>query len=316
MPNKNVDEFSDEACKIIAKRIRENIIRYAIDFKTTVFLCGADLTKKTTIRHKVSKSLKGSFFYNLHIDLIYPEDLFDEILYSSNSLDLLSLENLLADSVDALVIIPESPGSFAELGAFVGNEKLRSKIVCVIDEKYRKDKSFINQGPIKLIRQVNSNNVVFINPAEIGKTITNKSIYFDFFPSDKEVDKILSAIRKLKTKRNSNEITLLKLDKFLLPSIFLMEPVRKDTLVRMVGHALDNSQHATSSTATALSLLTKKRHIELTAEGYVLTRLGNEEFLSFKKTSSRYKDPERLLAIDDLRLEILNLKNRNKRMKV
>ncbi|WP_316818675.1 retron St85 family effector protein [Pedobacter nyackensis] len=315
MPISNIDEFSDEACKVITKRIRDNIFRSAIDFKTTVFLCGADLTKKTTIRHKVSEVLKGSFFYNLYIDLIYPEDLFDEILYSSNSLDLLSLENLLADSVDAVVIIPESPGSFAELGAFVGNEKLRNKIICVVDEKYKKDKSFVNQGPIKLIKQANNNNVVFINPTEIGKG-TSRLSFLNILSNDREVEKIVSSVRKLKTKRDKNEITLLQLDKFLLPSIFLMEPVTKNTLVKMVGYALENTQHAVSSTATALSILTKKRQVELTAKGYVLTQLGSAEFLSFRKHNSRYKEPERTLAIDDLRLEILNLKNRNKRMKV
>lgn len=312
------EDFSNTACGVIANRIRENIFRPALNFKTSVFLCGANLTVKTTIRYKIAQLLKESFSYSNNIDLIYPEDLFDEILYSSDSVDLLSLENLLADSVDAIVIIPESPGSFAELGAFASNEKLRSKIVCVIDVKFKKDKSFVNQGPIKLIRQTNSNNVVYINPKELGKSNRSKLSFLDIFTSDKEVDKILSPVRKLKRKglKEDSEITLLQLDKFLLPSIFLMEPVRKNTLTKIVASALGNNQHASTSTTTAISILTKKRHIELTSDGYVLTQLGINEFLSFRQQNRRSKQQERSLAIDELRLEILNLKYRNKRMKV
>ena len=111
-----------------------------------MFLCGADISMKDKLRYKIANEFK--YFWNSYwYEIIYPEDIFDELLYSSRSKDLLSLENLLADSVDVILMIPESPGSFAELGAFANNEKLRAKIVCIIDEKYKKNKSFINQGP-------------------------------------------------------------------------------------------------------------------------------------------------------------------------
>ena len=84
------------------------------------------------------------------------EDIFDELLYSSKTKDLLSLEALLAESVDAIVLIPESPGSFAELWAFANDERLRKKMICVVDKKYKKDKSFINQGPLKLVKKENN----------------------------------------------------------------------------------------------------------------------------------------------------------------
>src|SRR5690606_18990715 len=139
-------------------------------FKTSIFLCGADISQKTTIRFKIAKALTDSHHYNLHYDLIYPEDIFDELLFSSHSPDLLSLENLLADSVDAVIMIPESPGSFTELGAFASNEKLRAKLVCVIDEKYKKTKSFISQGPLKLVKKTNKTNIVYVNFDNIGKS--------------------------------------------------------------------------------------------------------------------------------------------------
>jgi hypothetical protein len=119
-------------CQVIATKIRKDIFEPAFSYKTTIFLCGKDILDKSSIRYRVDQALKG-FWYSY--DLIYPEDIFDELLYSSNSADLLSLENLLADSVDAVVVIPESAGSFAELGAFANNEKLRNKMLCVVIER-------------------------------------------------------------------------------------------------------------------------------------------------------------------------------------
>lgn len=312
------NEISKADCAIIAKKIREDIFKPAFTFKTTIFLCGADISQKTTTRYKISQAFTSSYEYSIYFDLIYPEDIFDELLYSSHSPDLLSLENLLADSVDAVVMIPESPGSYTELGAFSSNEKLRSKLVCVIDEKYKKAKSFINQGPLKLVKGVNRTNIVYIKPDEIGKSSVSGIKAFSLFSRDPEIDKIVSALRKLKrtSTKDENKVTLLQLDRFLLPAIYLLEPVSKETLIEIVGNAIEDSKNSASSTITALTMLSKKRYVELTDEGYRLTKSGTEEFFSFRKKSSRYKEQEKTVAIDNLRLEILNLKNRKKKLKV
>jgi len=312
------NEISEFDCVTIAKKIREDIFKPAFTFKTSIFLCGADILQKTTIRHKISEALTNSYNYSMYYDLIFPEDIFDELLYSAHAPDLLSLENLLADSVDAVIMIPESPGSFTELGAFASNEKLRSKLVCVIDEKFKKTKSFINQGPLKLVKQANKSNIVYINPENIGKSPSSGIKTFSFFTKDTEIEKIITALKKLKrsTTKVENKITLLQLDKFLLPAIYILEPVTKGTLINIVANAIEDVKHSASSTVTALTMMTKKRHIELTEEGYKLTELGTNEFLSFRKKNSRYKEQDRTVAIDNLRLEVLNLKHRKKRLKV
>jgi len=312
------NEISKVDCAIIAKKIREDIFRPAFTFKTSIFLCGADIYQKTTTRYKISQALTSSYEYSTYFDLIYPEDIFDELLYSSHSPDLLSLENLLVESVDAVIMIPESPGSYAELGAFASNEKLRTKLVCVIDEKYKKVKSFINQGPLKLVKGANKTNIVYVNIDEIGKNIVSGIKAFSLFSRDPEIDKIVSALRKLKkiSNKNDNKVTLLQLDKFLLPAIYLLEPVSKITLIDIVESAIEDSKYSASSTITALTMLSKRRYVELTDDSYKLTQLGTNEFLSFRKKNRRYKDQDKTVAIDNLRLEILNLKNRKKKLKV
>jgi hypothetical protein len=309
-------ELTIANCKIVADKIKRDIFEPAFTFKKTIFLCGKDINDKSSIRYRIAQALTNSFWYSGNYDLIYPEDIFDELLYSSTSTDLLSLENLLADSVDAVVVIPESAGSFAELGAFANNEKLREKMICVIDVKYKRDKSFINQGPVKLVKSVNKDAVVYIEENKIGTALSSKIDSFADFERDPEVDKLVSAIRKMKKSSIKNKITLLQLDRFLLPTIFLLEPIEKSVLVNIVGFAIEDEKNSYNSTSTALTILTKKRYIQASVIGYTLTKLGINEFFSYRKKNSRYKQQDKTIAIDDLRIEILNLKYRNKKMKV
>ena len=63
-------------------------------------------------------------------------------------------------------------------------------------------------------------------------------------------------------------------------------------------------------------MLTKNRIIESTSVWYKLKELRKNEFLRFRKKSTRYKQQDKTIAIDNFRIEILNLKYRNKKLKV
>jgi hypothetical protein len=297
-----MSDITKEDCIILSTKIRENVYKPANTFKTTIFLCGADISQKDKIRYKIAEEIKQNWPSSYFYDIIYPEDIFDELLFSSKKSDLLSLEGLLANSVDAIVVIPESPGSFAELGAFANDEKLRKKLICLVDVKYKKDKSFINQGPLKLVKKENQHGLIFIDPHNIKEEIT----------------KLHSSLRKMKStsSKESDVISLLQIDNFLLPSIYLLEPISKDTLIQLVKVATKDEENPFQLTTTALTSLTKKRHIELTTNGYKLTTLGVESFLKFTVASKRDKRQTETVKIDDLRLEILNFKNRKKKLKV
>ena len=61
------------------------------------------------------------------------------------------MESDLAALSDLVVIIVESPGTFAELGAFSHVEALRKKLLPIVDLQYKGANSFINTGPIRWI---------------------------------------------------------------------------------------------------------------------------------------------------------------------
>lgn len=66
--------------------------------------------------------------------------------HASNNLAV--IENVIAKTVDSLLIFPESPGSFAELGLFAANESICAKMLIALLAEHQGD-SFITLGPVK-----------------------------------------------------------------------------------------------------------------------------------------------------------------------
>lgn len=124
-----------------------------------LFLCGGASTKgKNSYRDAIRKELEK----DIRLSILYPEDMFMDLL-DRKKYDLLTLENFLANDSDLILIVCESPGSFAELGAFVNNNDILEKVVVLIQSKYKNAKSFIRQGPVEYVRSKNRNNVIFYN---------------------------------------------------------------------------------------------------------------------------------------------------------
>ena len=61
--------------------------------------------------------------------------------------DLCLHEIHLADKADAIIIIPDSPGSFAELGLFALEDEICAKTLVLFDKSHKKRNTFLAQGP-------------------------------------------------------------------------------------------------------------------------------------------------------------------------
>lgn len=118
-----------------------------------IFLCGG--AGKDCIRNDVKTQLESNGY-----QILYPEDLFIDIINRDKKSDLLDYENLLAKNADIVCVICESPGSFAELGAFVQSDGIKSRMVAAINYRYRRHKSFIMLGPIRHLKKMNADSVL------------------------------------------------------------------------------------------------------------------------------------------------------------
>lgn len=142
-----------------------------------VFLCGgASTPDKPSYRDIIRSKLET---FNI-INILYPEDLFMEIL-NRKKYNLLELEDLLADNSDYIVIVSESPGSFAELGAFANNYNTIQKTIVLSHTKFKNAKSFINQGPIQHVKDFNKNSVIYYNNSNIDTCVDTLLKNMDFY---------------------------------------------------------------------------------------------------------------------------------------
>lgn len=278
------NRFSDVEIKSIAKFVEERLFQARSKRRFSVFLCGADIKNSDTGRSRMADLFSEFTRYEIH----YPEDLFEDLLAGQGN-SLLSLENLLADSVDVIVIFPESAGSLVELGAFANNERLVKKLICLPEKKYRNKKSFINYGPHRLIRSSKTGKVIPINYDDLSLNPHKFSIYY-------EVDQ---AIRKI-VKSNpvqTGVANILEAEGFVLSIIFIADNVSNVELYKLLKAAAGHDDRLCEiAVRSALGRLIKKRLIIRTAAGYLITATGAEQIRNTFKRS----------VLDSARSELMN----------
>lgn len=110
-----------------------------------IFLCGGmGSTPRDTLCNYLSRK------YKTKLQIFYAESVWVEIA-ARTSQNALEMEAELAALADLLIIIVESPGTFAELGAFSLSTRLRKKLLPVVDPLYKNASSFIMTGPLRWI---------------------------------------------------------------------------------------------------------------------------------------------------------------------
>lgn len=109
-----------------------------------VFICGGfNSNPRDTLRNYLHRK-------HPELGLFYAEKVWEAIA-TNPGLGALRMESELAALSDLVVIVVESPGTFAELGAFSHVDSLRKKLLPILDLEFRNESSFINTGPIRWI---------------------------------------------------------------------------------------------------------------------------------------------------------------------
>jgi len=116
-----------------------------------IFICGGSTNPR-------SKSIRLKFlnFAERHLQqyrFLLAENASKDLIESSSEpqfLNLTDFESLIADISDCVIIVPESPGSYTELGCFSMVGEARKKILIITKTEFQNE-SFINNGPIDLI---------------------------------------------------------------------------------------------------------------------------------------------------------------------
>ena len=112
--------------------------------KPMVFLCGGHQSQRR-------KDLAVYLRNRTDTLVFFAEDVWGTVSKQRGS-DALAMEKGLADLADIVIIIVESAGTLAELGAFSLHEDLQKKLLPVMDKEHENNESFINTGPLETVK--------------------------------------------------------------------------------------------------------------------------------------------------------------------
>lgn len=278
----------------ISKSINEYVFARMRKRSLTVFLVGAGQKNPASIRESIRRELTRRRYYSW-FDVYYPEELFEELMRSKAHFDLLSLENLLAKSVHAVVIILESPGAIAELAAFANHKGLRDRLIVIVDKKYEKAKSFIILGPVRYLKKDTESSVIFYNLRNPDIRKLGEQIRHDVRETSKRVQVDTSVMNPIAAQY------------FFLAAVYVMEPIQRKVLNNMIQAVQVQplkKKEVVTIVISSLNILLRNEEVILQGGKYRLTKEGLKRFRAILKLEPEGRNIE--YALDKLRVKVLN----------
>ncbi|PWW34571.1 hypothetical protein DFO83_11198 [Idiomarina loihiensis] len=114
-----------------------------------LFICGGD-PRFCENRLHIEKYIKR---HSENLVTFRAEYAWETMVELKSNINALALEESLAEFSDIVLILVESFGTAAELGAFSAGEPLREKLLPVLDKRFKSDESFINTGPVRWVNR-------------------------------------------------------------------------------------------------------------------------------------------------------------------
>ena len=122
---------------------------YLVRDSNTIFVCGGSTCKSSMRKRFLAYAANELPRFRLFLAeaaqkdyLKHPEPDFYNVA---------EFEDLMAEVATCVILFPESPGSFSELGYFCRSPLLRKKLLVINDAKLQGQDSFIALGPIELV---------------------------------------------------------------------------------------------------------------------------------------------------------------------
>ena len=125
--------------------------------KRSIFLCGGLISTQPT--EKAVLSVRDYIYRikqaekRLNATIIRAE-IAQQLYRDTTYKDLISFEEDIARIASIVLVISESPGSLAELGAFASEPVIRETLRIIISEAHNGAESFVRYGPIKRVENI------------------------------------------------------------------------------------------------------------------------------------------------------------------
>ena len=191
-----LDWFADYRFVRTRDEALEELKRKEYNFRkvsTVVFLCGAansnarDRLSEYIVRHRPG------------FNVFYAETAWNTIVQHNGEANALDVEERLGELADIVAIVVESPGTFAELGAFAMSPSLRRKLLLLLDRRYQGLNSFVATGPVKWVdRESTFSPGIWIDKERILDSAGDIDKRLDLIPaSNRRISNLLSSPKHL-----------------------------------------------------------------------------------------------------------------------
>ena len=225
---------------------------------------------------------------------------------------LFDLEDDLAYLSAVIMLFVESPGSIAELGAFCHVTALREKLVAVIEDSHQDEESFIQDGPVALLKKYDQHSVLFY--PWLGKRDEHGWRPVDLDEAKLTVERLLERLLQETSKvakeerfdsGNAGHSILLVADFIKLGAIVKYGEI--ESLLAAVGLDVDRRLERYLFLLEKLGLIEKTQYGHST---YYLGRTSPNEYIHYA-LKSKSQTPDRIRLQSDL-LEILKPLDRDR----
>ncbi len=146
--------------------------------RSRVFVCGPGYSSDgIAIRDKARDALLKI----PNVNALYGEQIEGQGSYRKQSTDLQTLEARFACDVDFTLLILESPGSIAELGAFTQLPGIRERLIVLLSGRFYRAESYISRGPLSLLTRLNPNSVIYFDKEKESEMLDRVRYPLTFF---------------------------------------------------------------------------------------------------------------------------------------
>lgn len=176
-------------------------------FSGFLFLCGGQHDAShyeplLSARHVLYHELVSGRHSDLAIRLKLAEDIQDWFRDGKYG-DLVTFEEHLAGLSSVILLVVESPGSIAELGAFAVTQAINGRLIALIDEQHFEAESFIRLGPINRLENDTGRKVLVHDWHEVDALGRRSPAYEKLTP---DLSSILSDVRALLKDQSGEQV--------------------------------------------------------------------------------------------------------------
>lgn len=175
-------------------------------FEGFVFLCGGQQESAPVPLRSVRHMLYHELVSGRHSDVAARLKLAEEIqdwFRDGTYQDLLTFEEHLAGLSAVIVLIAESPGAVAELGAFSMSDTFLERMLVLVASVHYEAESFIRLGPIQRVENSAENNVLVYDWHERDYAGRSVERYENLQP---HLEEIVDAIKKFTSPSSSERV--------------------------------------------------------------------------------------------------------------